>query len=73
MSDSLTKIENNMLCTKALWFAIAISLTSHVGAQPKSDLTKIKVSDLAQEHAIVNIWPQIPFVRGKDLCQYHDA
>lgn len=22
---------------------------------------------------VVNIWPQIPFVRGKDLCQYHDA
>jgi hypothetical protein len=21
----------------------------------------------------VYIWPQIPFVRGKDLCQYHDA
>lgn len=23
--------------------------------------------------AVVNIWPQIPFVRAKDLCQYHDA
>lgn len=22
---------------------------------------------------VVTIWPQIPFVRGKDLCQYHDA
>ena len=73
MSDFLTKIENNMFRIKALWVVVAILLTGHVGAQPKSDLTKIKVSDLAQEHAIVNIWPQIPFVRGKDLCQYHDA
>lgn len=23
--------------------------------------------------AVVNIWPRIPFTRGKDLCQYHDA
>jgi len=22
---------------------------------------------------VVYLWPQIPFVRGKDLCQYHDA
>ena len=22
---------------------------------------------------VVYLWPQIPFARGKDLCQYHDA
>lgn len=62
-----------MLFHRALGFVLAILLTSQVGAQTKADLGKFKVSNLAEEHAMVNIWPQIPFARGKDLCQYHDA
>ena len=60
-----------MLFHRALWVVLAFLLTSQVGAQNKADLAKFKVSNLAEEHAMVNIWPQIPFVRGKDLCHYH--
>ena len=28
---------------------------------------------MAQALPSVNLWPQIPFIRGSDLCQYHDA
>lgn len=62
-----------MLCTKVLWLVIAIFLASNVGAQSKPDTAKLRASEHIDEPAIVNIWPQIPFVRGKDLCQYHDA
>ena len=50
-----------MLFHRALGFVLAILLTSQVGAQTKADLGKFKVSNLAEEHAMVNIWPQIPF------------
>jgi hypothetical protein len=28
---------------------------------------------LAEHHHTMQIWPTIPFVRGKDLCQYQEA
>ena len=52
---------------------MAILLASHLSAQAATDVAKVKESGQAQDHTMVNIWPQIPFVRGKDLCQYHDA
>ena len=62
-----------MFIHRALWVVMTILLASHVVAQPKGDVTKLKASGQAEEHTPVNIWPQIPFVRAKDLCQYHDA
>ena len=62
-----------MFIHRALWVVMTILLASHVVAQPKGDVTKVRASRQAEEHTPVNIWPQIPFVRAKDLCQYHDA
>ena len=62
-----------MFIHRALWVVMTILLASHVVAQPKGDVTKARASGQTEEHTPVNIWPQIPFVRAKDLCQYHDA
>ena len=62
-----------MFIHRALWVVMTILLASHVVAQPKGDVTKARASGQTEEHTPVNIWPQILFVRAKDLCQYHDA
>ena len=62
-----------MFIHRALWVVMTILLASHVVAQPKGDVTKARASGQTEEHIPVNIWPQILFVRAKDLCQYHDA
>ena len=62
-----------MLRIRTLWVAVLILLAGSLAAQTKGDAAKVKPSNHAATHTIVNIWPQIPFVRGKDLCQYHDA
>ena len=62
-----------MLRIRTLWVVVLILLAGSLAAQTKGDAAKVKPSSHAEAHTIVNIWPQIPFVRGKDLCQYHDA
>jgi len=71
--QTLSKIESDMLFSRVLWLVLAALLSSHVIAQSAGDLAKLKTSGHTEEHSTVNVWPQIPFVRGKDLCQYHDA
>ncbi len=48
-------------------------LLSSAAAQNGNPPPGVSISGTATPPAIVNIWPHIPFVRGKDLCQYHDA
>lgn len=70
-----------MQIVRAVGVWAAIWLSTHVGAQAPGGLAKVKPPVRAEEHAqahaeqhtMVSVWPQIPFVRGKDLCQYHDA
>jgi hypothetical protein len=42
-------------------------------AQDSKMAVQSEVNAKIASPAIINIWPQLPFVRGKDLCQYHDA
>jgi hypothetical protein len=48
------------------WFCTATAQQAVAG-------TSLSVTGASAPPAIVNIWPRIPFTRGKDLCQYHDA
>ena len=52
---------------------VAFFMTSVFNAQAQANTVKVGIAATAAQPNIVNIWPQIPFVRGKDLCQYHDA
>ena len=52
---------------------VAFFMTSVFNAQAQANTVKVSSAGTAAQPNIVNIWPQIPFVRGKDLCQYHDA
>jgi hypothetical protein len=52
---------------------VAFFMTSVFDAQAQANTVKVSTAGTAAQPNIVNIWPQIPFVRGKDLCQYHDA
>ena len=49
-----------------------VSLTA-VLAQDARNNNQANVGAKIVQPTVLNIWPQIPFVRGKDLCQYHDA
>jgi len=56
------------------WLSIFFFLTlTGVFAQDAKNTARTDAGAKIQMPAVVNIWPQIPFVRGKDLCQYHDA
>jgi hypothetical protein len=44
-----------------------------VMAQTPANAVGAPPAGSAAPPAFVNIWPRIPFTRGKDLCQYHDA
>jgi len=55
-----------------IWTLMFLSLTA-VNAQDSKDNTHSHGGAKTAQPNVVNIWPQIPFVRGKDLCQYHDA
>jgi hypothetical protein len=46
---------------------------SAVMAQSPANAMAVSVSGTSTPPAVVNLWPKIPFIRGKDLCQYHDA
>ena len=52
---------------------VAFFVTSVFNAQAQANTVKVSSAGTVAQPNIVNIWPQIPFVRGKDLCQYHDA
>lgn len=52
---------------------VAFFMTSVFNAQAQANTVKVSSAGTVAQPNIVNIWPQIPFVRGKDLCQYHDA
>ena len=52
---------------------VAFFMTSVFNAQAQANTVKVSSAGTAAQPNIVNIWPKIPFVRGKDLCQYHDA
>ncbi len=62
-----------MLTVKVLRVLVAILLGSNTGFLAAGGLARDHASVHAEEHTMVSIWPQIPFVRAKDLCQYHDA
>jgi len=51
---------------------LLVSLTS-VNAQDIQHDAHFDAGAKGELPTVVNIWPHIPFVRGKDLCQYHDA
>jgi hypothetical protein len=56
------------------WFLVCFFLTlTGVFAQDARNALPMDAGAKSLLPAVVNIWPQIPFVRGKDLCQYHDA
>ena len=52
---------------------VAFFMTSVFNAQAQANTVKVISDGTDAQPNIVNIWTQIPFVRGKDLCQYHDA
>lgn len=52
---------------------VAFFMTSVYDVQAQANTVKVSTAGTAAQPHIVNIWPQIPFVRGQDLCQYHDA
>ena len=55
-----------MLRNRTIWVVVLILLAGSLAAQTKGDAAKAKPSGHAEAHTTVNIWPQIPFVRGKD-------
>ncbi len=56
-----------------LTFVFLLSGHTGVNAQDAKSTIPMDAGAKVAQPAVVNIWPQIPFVRGKDLCQYHDA
>ena len=52
-----------------LWGQLLVS----VSAQQSKSSAAVVSNVVAQSPSFIQIWPHIPFVRGKDLCQYHDA
>lgn len=57
---------------KLIGACLFVSLTA-VLAQDARNNNQANVGAKIVQPTVLNIWPQIPFVRGKDLCQYHDA
>ena len=57
---------------KLIGACLLVSLTA-VLAQDAKNNNQANAGAKIVQPTVVNIWPQIPFVRGKDLCQYHDA
>lgn len=55
---------------------VVLGLLSWLGsafAQAPGNGVAVSMTGASTPPAVVNIWPQIPFTRAKDLCQYHDA
>ena len=66
-------VKDCMSLVMSSWALAALFLTSVLTAQAQNSAVKVSAADSKADVHMVNIWPQIPFVRGKDLCQYHDA
>jgi hypothetical protein len=62
-----------MSFSRAFGVVVALLTATVLNAQPQSSLGKVSSSGKVASPYVVSVWPQIPFVRGKDLCQYHDA
>ena len=62
-----------MSFSKAFLAVVALLGATFLNAQPQTNPVKVSSTGNVVSPFVVNIWPQIPFVRGKDLCQYHDA
>jgi hypothetical protein len=57
-----------MILVLGLWASLGSSV-----AQTTGNGVAVSMTGASTTPAVVNIWPRIPFARGKDLCQYHDA
>ena len=57
---------------RLIWTLMFLCLTA-VNAQDSKDNVHSHAGAKTALSNVVTIWPQIPFVRGKDLCQYHDS
>ena len=58
---------------RVFFAVVALFAATVLNAQPQANQVKVSSTGNIVSPFVVNIWPQIPFVRGKDLCQYHDA
>lgn len=50
-----------------------VQLIGAASAQQSKSSVAVVSNVVTQSPNVIQIWPHIPFVRGKDLCQYHDA
>lgn len=55
------------------WMLGCLGCLGTASAQTQKSGVAVSMTGAATPPAVVNIWPRIPFTRGKDLCQYHDA
>lgn len=55
------------------WMLGCLCCLGTASAQTQKSGVTVSMTGAATPPAVVNIWPRIPFTRGKDLCQYHDA
>ena len=65
-------LQLNVLRSVAVLALAALPFCVSVAAQSTAQAS-VSVSGNATPPNIINVWPHVPFVRGKDLCQYHDA
>ena len=69
----MQRVEVDMSRLIVVWMlSLTMGLCTSM-AQPVAKPPAAASSVASTPPAIVNIWPRIPFIRGKDLCQYHDA
>jgi hypothetical protein len=61
------------LAIVALFMMCFLNAQSQPQSQAQTGAVAVSSTGISALPQSVYIWPQIPFVRGKDLCQYHDA
>ena len=61
------------LAIVALFMMGFLNAQSQPQSQAQTGAVAVSSTGISALPQSVYIWPQIPFVRGKDLCQYHDA
>ena len=61
------------LAIVALFIMGFLNAQSQPQSQAQTGAVAVSSTGISALPQSVYIWPQIPFVRGKDLCQYHDA
>jgi hypothetical protein len=62
----MSRLFMSLLAIFSQFFFVAMAQDAKFNSQAEKNV-KIAMPQ------VVYLWPQIPFVRGKDLCQYHDA